>query len=59
MDSQKGVSWYIPVSCAADILECHWRKIHELIQLGKLESIQMPWKTIKVSKDSIERYLSQ
>jgi excisionase family DNA binding protein len=57
LKSQKEFSWYIPVSSAADILDCHWRKIYELIQQGELESIQMPWKTIKISEDSIERYL--
>lgn len=55
---EKRVHWYIPVHYAADLLGCHWRQVHKLIEQGILDFIRMPHNKIKVSKTSVERYLS-
>ncbi len=51
------LEWYIPVSYAADLLDCHWRKVFELIDKGFLDFIRMPQDKIRVSKKSVEKYL--
>jgi excisionase family DNA binding protein len=48
--------WFFPLSQAAEILDCHWREVLELIEQGKLEFIRLPPNKIRVSKASLLDY---
>ena len=51
------IEWYVPVSQAAEMLDCHRLKIYELIDRGALDHIRMPQNRLRVSKTSLVEYL--
>lgn len=51
--------WYIPVSQAAEMIGCHWRGIYELMDKGFLAWVLVPPNKVRISLDSVHRYLDQ
>ncbi|MDR3556266.1 MAG: hypothetical protein P4L55_16050 [Syntrophobacteraceae bacterium] len=47
--------WYVPVSVAADMLECDWKVIHNLTANGHISYIRMPRGGIRLSVESLCR----
>lgn len=52
------VIWYVPLSQAAEMIGCRPREVYMLIEQGKLDFIEAPKGKIKVSKESLQRYLA-
>ena len=53
-----GVEWYLPESEAAEILDCNYRKVRGLAEKGVLGYIIMPDRKLKISEESVRRFLS-
>jgi hypothetical protein len=54
---QRGHEWYIPVTQAAEMIECNWRTVYEMMKSGTLKWVRTPRDHIAVSVDSITHYL--
>jgi excisionase family DNA binding protein len=53
------IEWYLPLSRAAELLNCTRRAVQELIGEGLLEAVRMPMSEVKVSEVSIHDYLKK
>ncbi|MFP5212461.1 MAG: helix-turn-helix domain-containing protein [Acidobacteriota bacterium] len=51
------IEWYLPVSQVADMLNCHWRRVYELIQQGALDVIVFGSGKTRISRASVRRYM--
>lgn len=52
-----GIQWYLPVSEAADLLECHRRDVFRLLDEGRFAYIRMPGNGIRISEASLRDFL--
>jgi predicted site-specific integrase-resolvase len=53
------VIWCVPLSQAAEMIGCRPKEVYLLIEQGKLDFIEAPKGKIKVSKESLQRYLGR
>ena len=52
-----GVEWYLPESEAAELLSCNYRKVRGLAEKGVLSYMIMPDLKLKISEESVRRFL--
>lgn len=53
------VEWYLPESEAAELLSCNYRKVRGLVEKGVLSYIITPDRKLKISEESVHRFLSR
>ncbi|MCE5334521.1 MAG: helix-turn-helix domain-containing protein [Desulfobacteraceae bacterium] len=51
------IQWYLPVSEAAELLECHRRDVLRLLDQGRFSFIRMPGSGIRISETSLRDFL--
>ena len=57
--SQKETEWYLPISIATEMLGCHFKEVYALVEKQLLGCILMPQGKIKISEESIRRFMGQ
>ncbi len=53
------VEWYLPESEAAELLNCNYRKVRGLVEKGVLSYIITPDRKLKISEESVHRFLNR
>ena len=53
------VEWYLPESEAAELLSCNYRKVRGLVEKGVLSYIITPDRKLKISEESVRRFLGR
>jgi len=53
------IEWYLPESEAAELLSCNYRKVRGLVEKGVLSYIITPDRKLKISEESVHRFLSR